>query len=188
MARRTRSGSRGFTVVELLVVMGIVSFLLTTGYLLHSNVRRAARRTLAENRLKQVAACLELYFHEHHRYPPQDSDLVGELASFAGSLDIFTNPLREEEVPGEDLNALYEYRTLEELDGVGTYIACFPPEDPSEPIVVLETGSRITHKKNPGFSAEHYQLSSLLAVLYPQPELVDEEPSDTPVDDPVENV
>jgi hypothetical protein len=135
--------------------------------------------------LQQVAAGLELYFHKHHGYPPAGSDLGVDLAPYVTAPEVFENPLREEPRPGHDLTALYQHRTLEEVDRVGSYVACFPPDDPTDPIVVLETGNRITRRRNPGFHPHRDQLSTLLALLYPDAE-VSGQPSDEipPAGDP----
>ncbi len=167
MTSLRRHRRTAFTIIELLAVLVVISILMTLGFLVHGNVRLGARVAVAESKLRQIATGLELYFLKHHTYPPQGSDLTTELAPFIKNPKVFHNPLREEKTPGQDINALYEQRTLREIDGVGTYIVCFPSQDEGSPIICLETGSRITRKKNPGYDPELTQRSSLVAFLYP---------------------
>ena len=63
----------GFSLVEILSVICVVALLLGTGFLLYRSMRRAARLALAETRLGQVAAGLELYFRVPSAAPSGDT-------------------------------------------------------------------------------------------------------------------
>jgi prepilin-type N-terminal cleavage/methylation domain-containing protein len=174
-ARRCRQQD-GFTLIEILVVVAIIGCLMTLGMMFRRSMARSARIAKAESRLRQVGASLELYFRDHQHYPTADADLAAELAPYVGNPELFANPLRQEALPGRDLSELYHERSLEELDSPGTYLACFPPDGSDQPFIVLETGGRVVRKENPGLDREQLQLSTLLAVLYPQPRVHDDTP------------
>jgi len=69
VAGRARRACRGFTLIELMVVIGIIAFLL--GILLPAvqASREAARRSQCVGHLKQIAMAVVLYESEHGVYP-----------------------------------------------------------------------------------------------------------------------
>jgi prepilin-type processing-associated H-X9-DG protein len=72
--------SAGFTLVELLVVMGIMMVLASLLLPALTKARESAHRTVCVNNLKQVLMALSLYAEENHgRYPPCDPDVPGNL-------------------------------------------------------------------------------------------------------------
>jgi prepilin-type N-terminal cleavage/methylation domain-containing protein len=170
---RRRRGAAGFTFVEVLCALAVVSVLLTLGFGQLRTARRAARVVDAENRLRQVATGLELYYGQFLTYPPEGSDLSVVLAPFVPNPNVFTNPLRADDQPGRDLSAHYKKPSLENLDRPGIYVACFTPGCGDDPIVVLESNGRVTNHAHPGLDVEHTQINSLIACLYPSQTIVD---------------
>lgn len=67
---------RGFTLVELLVVIGIVALLLAVLLPTLSRARQAARKTLCANNLRQFVAADTMYLNDHGRFPPVARDEV----------------------------------------------------------------------------------------------------------------
>jgi len=60
---------RGFTLVEMLVVIGIIVVLMAILFPVYAVVRRKARETQCHSNLRQLAAALKEYRNDHGRYP-----------------------------------------------------------------------------------------------------------------------
>ena len=137
-----RDARRGWSFVEITVVMGVMALLFGTGYMVARSMRHAARVCIAESRMRQIATGMELYYREYHSYPPQGSDLTQELAPFVDGPEVFGNPLTDETTVGETINALYREPTPEEIDSPGHYLTAMLFED-GESAVTLSTGGLI---------------------------------------------
>jgi len=81
--RRNHGAKYGFTLIELLVVVAILSIVAALLLAALSNAKSRARLTTCNNHLRQMGLALQIYVHEHNRYPylrslpePSDSDPV----------------------------------------------------------------------------------------------------------------
>jgi type II secretion system protein G len=65
----TRDGERGFTLIELMIVVGIIAIL--AGILIPNfvNARAQAQTAACESNLRQIATALELYYADNQEYP-----------------------------------------------------------------------------------------------------------------------
>lgn len=67
---RRGSGRRGFTLVELMVVIGIIGLLLTILYASFQGAREESRNTAVRTALKEAQLALETYEAQNDHYPP----------------------------------------------------------------------------------------------------------------------
>ncbi len=63
---------RGFTLVELLVVVAVISILAAIAIPAYLGVQTRSRREAAVTDLQNLASAMELYYQEHNRYAPSD--------------------------------------------------------------------------------------------------------------------
>ncbi|MEZ6046122.1 MAG: DUF1559 domain-containing protein [Planctomycetaceae bacterium] len=119
--------NRGFTIVELLVVMAIISILI--GLLLPAvqQAREAARRTQCRNNLHQIGIAMTIYHDLQRVLPP--SYIVGAGTGGRWSAQVRLLPFLEEENYYElaDLDTAYTSGSQLSTHRVGMYIC------PSEP-------------------------------------------------------
>ncbi len=67
---KAKKFSRGFTLVELLVVIAIIALLMSVLMPALARVRKQARATLCQARLKQLGTCFSMYAGENDSYFP----------------------------------------------------------------------------------------------------------------------
>ena len=82
---------RGFSLIEMLVVVAVLSILVTMGYAALCRGRLMSKDTQCESNLKQITLALGLYCNEHSFYPTED--LKRSLAPYVGdSPELFICP------------------------------------------------------------------------------------------------
>lgn len=77
-----RPPKEGFSLIELLVVIAILAALVSMAYSALRSGRTMSKQAICLNNLKQIAVALNLYYNDHHAYPPED--LPGHLGRYVG--------------------------------------------------------------------------------------------------------
>jgi len=76
------SARRGFSLIEVLVVIAILAALVSMAYSALRSGRTMSKQAICLNNLKQIAVALNLYYNDHKAYPPEN--LPGHLARYTG--------------------------------------------------------------------------------------------------------
>jgi len=86
-----KRASKGFSLIELLVVVAIISILATIGVSSFSSAQKKGRDTTRKSDLKGVASALENYYADNNGYPGGSSGLIScGGSSFNWGSDAFT--------------------------------------------------------------------------------------------------
>lgn len=88
-AARTRSS--GFTLLELMIVMGLIVTLAGVGLSMYGNAMTRAREATLKEDLFRMRDALDQYYADKHEYPPSLDALVSEKYLRAVPVDPFTN-------------------------------------------------------------------------------------------------
>lgn len=62
--------SKGFTIVELLIVIVVIGILAAISIIAYNNVQQKARDSQRAQDIKTIAKALEMYYLDHGSYPP----------------------------------------------------------------------------------------------------------------------
>ena len=89
--RQAMAQRRGFTLVELLVVMMIITVLAGTGLALYSNSIKRSKEAALKQDLFLLREAIDQYYADKNRYPPSLETLVEEKYIRALPEDPFTN-------------------------------------------------------------------------------------------------
>ena len=87
MSGRRKAGNRAISLVELLVVIGIIAILIAILLPSISRAREQANRTRCENNIRQIGLALAVYVSDHGEYPVLDATGV-----FGPPQDSLKNP------------------------------------------------------------------------------------------------
>ena len=83
---------RGFTLIELTVVISIIAILASILFPLFARARETARRSTCASNLQQIGGALNMYAQNYDgRYPAKNNEF-GLLYSYASNQDIFYCP------------------------------------------------------------------------------------------------
>ncbi len=68
--------NKGFTLVELLVVVAVIGILAAIAIPAYLGVQTRTRREAAVSDMQNLASAMELYYQEHNRYAPSDGTMT----------------------------------------------------------------------------------------------------------------
>jgi prepilin-type N-terminal cleavage/methylation domain-containing protein len=72
---------KGFTLIEILVVIAVIAMLLGVLLSATSRVREQAKVTAVNMELRQIGLALDMYFDDNHKFPPTKADCMTGLLS-----------------------------------------------------------------------------------------------------------
>jgi len=78
MARRIRSGSAGYTLIELMIVMAIISIMVAIAVPLYQKALIRTKESLLRNNLFTLRTVIDEYTYDKKKAPQQLQDLVSE--------------------------------------------------------------------------------------------------------------
>jgi general secretion pathway protein G len=91
MGRSTVTGKKGFTLIELMVVMMIIIVLAGIGLATYSNVTLRSKESVLKTDLFQMRDAIDQYYADKNKYPASLQDLVTEKYVRMIPVDPFTN-------------------------------------------------------------------------------------------------
>lgn len=77
--------NKGFTIVELLIVIVIIGILATIGFVSFSSAQNKAKKSKAQSTVSQVKSKLGEYFAENNYYPKDKTAVTGYLTGNGGA-------------------------------------------------------------------------------------------------------
>jgi general secretion pathway protein G len=78
MARNTATGSEGFTLVELLIVISLISILAAMGLVQYRNSVMSSKEAVLRTDLFRMRDAIDQYFADKQKYPSALDSLVSE--------------------------------------------------------------------------------------------------------------
>lgn len=72
------NAKKGFTLVELLITISIITILTTVGLIIYSSAGEKARDSKRKSDLRAIAQAIEIYNQKNRAYPPSLEDLTSE--------------------------------------------------------------------------------------------------------------
>jgi general secretion pathway protein G len=143
-ARNAHAGQRGFTLIELMIVVAIIAVLASILIPNFLNARAQAQTAACMANLNQIATSAELYYSDHNAYPAGSAIAVAPAAFTDSSTGVvyLNNTPRD---PAASPTDVYSFTNLGTNAGYNIYC---PPSavHPSSTLLKLEGVSATTHR------------------------------------------
>ena len=88
--RRRRRGVKGFTLIELMIVMALIVVLASIGLAMHANSQTRAREAVLKEDLFRLRDAIDQYYADRNMYPSSLESLVSDKYLRAIPVDPFT--------------------------------------------------------------------------------------------------
>lgn len=79
------TGKRGFTLVELIIIIAVIGILASIGIVSYSGYRQRAAKTAADSTVQQTKLKLGEYFTDNNKYPVNTAAVTSYLTSIGQS-------------------------------------------------------------------------------------------------------
>ena len=140
--RRRYDGERGFTLVELMIVVAIIAIL--AGILIPNfqNARAQAQTSACESNIRAIATAAELYYTDNQAYPASGSANPVTFASNAANgnntgTKYLNNTPHDPAAPSGGNATAYTFTSQANTDGTPGYEITCPGEHPNATLVKL---------------------------------------------------
>jgi general secretion pathway protein G len=90
MIPRRRCGAKGFTLIELMIVMALIVVLASIGLAMHANSQTRAREAVLKEDLFRLRDAIDQYYADKNSYPSSLDTLVSDKYLRAIPVDPFT--------------------------------------------------------------------------------------------------
>jgi prepilin-type N-terminal cleavage/methylation domain-containing protein len=110
---------RGFTLMELLVVMAILGILVTVGLTSYKSVQAKSRDARRKSDMRAIASALELYYNDYDRYPADTNAIINGCGTAGTSACAWGSPFQTLKSDGITVKSVYMVKLS--ADPVGTY-------------------------------------------------------------------
>jgi type II secretory pathway pseudopilin PulG len=120
--RKTHQTRSGMSLIEVLIVIGIVMILAALLLPAVQSARESAHRAKCSNNLRQIGLALQAYISQHDAIPPRNTTKTRGTMEYNGTFSVFVRLL-----PHLDQRALY--------DGVNFTAGTMPPETMSSDLL-----------------------------------------------------
>lgn len=131
---RRSAGRRGFTFLELMVTLTLISLLMALLFPVFMQTRHGARRASCQSNLAQLGAALHLYSHDYDgRFPVAENDWTFVVDVYAKNTDVIKCP--NEPIPEQERFEPGTTRSVggrPYLSGSYTYRPGLANDDPAE--------------------------------------------------------
>lgn len=134
---KTKNLKRGFSLVELMIVVAVMAILATVGFFAYNNFQKTARDSKRKADLKAVSTAVQAYYSESGKYPvpsgatadsheaandvSNGSYLTGVLAKYGGKVPLAPDVTG---VTGENKEYQYAYDYTDATDNGKTFALC----------------------------------------------------------------
>jgi general secretion pathway protein G len=102
MARRIRSGSRGFTIIELMIVMAVISILVSIAVPMYQRSILRSKEAVLKGNLTSMRTVIDEYTYDKGKAPQSLQDLVQAGYLRAVPVDPITNSAETWKIIMED--------------------------------------------------------------------------------------
>lgn len=108
----------GFSLIELLIAISVISLLITIGALTYQDIQKKGRDAKRQSDLRVIQGALEQYFADNKYYP--FSLTSGTSSSFTSGTKTYLNSVPQDPLAGVGTQVNYLYKPIKVVSGVAS--------------------------------------------------------------------